>query len=211
MSTANAIEWQLQKAVTLRFLPYTGPDYGSFLPRILIIGEANHGPAEADEDRNLTRNVVRKALLDSAQDVKDNHWVRYVRNTEAMLTGKEYGVSENIWEQLAYAVFFQHVETSPRHNAKDASPEAVRQGRAAFFTLLDILDPTYVIVWGAALLKNGWLPKDENTVTLEASIPVYAYRSHPHSYIWHCHHPSRDFSYRTEHQRWLTVQKIKRM
>lgn len=211
MTTTHGLEWRLQKADTLRFLPYTGPEYGSFLPRILFLGEANHGPSEADRHRNFTRAVMRQALADSARDVKSNRWVRYIRNTEAMLTGKEYGVSENIWDQLAYGVFFQHMETDVHRNAGDVTPEAVRRGREAFFALLDILDPTYVIVWGVTLLKNGWLSPDESAVTLDPSIPVYAYKSHPHTFIWHCHHPARDFSYRIEHRRWLAVQKVPRL
>ncbi len=203
MTSLKSMEARLQAQSALHFLPYIGPEYGVAAPRIAMLGEAAHGPAPAGQNRSFVRSVVRTALDEIAKGMKGDHWIRYIRNIEAMLGGREYGAPEHCWQKLAYAVFFQRIKTNP---GDGHTPEDIRRGREAFSALLDILAPDYLIVWGQTLLKNGWLPQ-EGLTTLEVSLPLYVYADHPHTLIWQCHHPSRDFSYRNEHTRWLAVQK----
>lgn len=72
--------------------------------------------------------------------MKGNHWVRYVRNMEAMLTGKEYGSAAPVWDQLAYGVFFQRMQTGP---AEARSPEDIRRGRDALSCPLECARPAH--------------------------------------------------------------------
>lgn len=204
MTTLETMEQRLENNAALHFLPYIGPQYNAAAPRVLLLGEAAHGPEKAQDNRKFIRDEVRDALRDSAGNVKGNHWVRYVRNMEAMLTGKEYGSAAPVWDQLAYGVFFQRMQTGP---AEAHSPEDIRRGRDAFHVLLNVLAPRIVTVWGLALQHIHWLPEDQLT-TLEPDIPVQTLASYPRTLIWHCHHPARDFSYRNEHQRWLKVRQL---
>ena len=148
MTTAtDTFRQHLQETQAIHFLPYVGDGYADASPRILMIGEANHGTAPDGADRTYTDGVVRRALQDAAEG-NGNHWVRYIRNISAMLTGNAYGGSNAVWDTVAYGVFFQHMETETHRNRSRATPEEIALGRRAFFAMLDVLKPDFVIVWG---------------------------------------------------------------
>ena len=170
-----------------------GDGYADARPRILMIGEANHGTAPDGADRTYTDGVVRRALQDAAEG-NGNHWVRYIRNISAMLTGNAYGGSNAVWDTVAYGVFFQHMETETHRNRSRATPEEIALGRRAFFAMLDVLKPDFVSVWGFTMLAPG--------------LCAYVFTDRPDVRIWHCHHPSRDFSHVSEHQKWEAVRKL---
>ena len=86
---------------------------------------SNHGTAPDGADRTYTDGVVRRALQDAAEG-NGNHWVRYIRNISAMLTGNAYGGSNAVWDTVAYGVFFQHMETETHRNRSRATPEESR-------------------------------------------------------------------------------------
>ena len=147
MTTAtDTFRQHLQETQAIHFLPYVGDGYADASPRILMIGEANHGTAPDGADRTYTDGVVRRALQDAAEG-NGNHWVRYIRNISAMLTGNAYGGSNAVWDTVAYGVFFQHMETETHRNRSRATPEEIALGRGAFFAMLDVLKPDFVIVW----------------------------------------------------------------
>ena len=96
MTTAtDTFRQHLQETQAIHFLPYVGDGYADASPRILMIGEANHGTAPDGADRTYTDGVVRRALQDAAEG-NGNHWVRYIRNISAMLTGNAYGVQRGV-------------------------------------------------------------------------------------------------------------------
>ena len=139
MTTAtDTFRQHLQETQAIHFLPYVGDGYADARPRILMIGEANHGTAPDGADRTYTDGVVRRALQDAAEG-NGNHWVRYIRNISAMLTGNAYGGSNAVWDTVAYGVFFQHMETETHRNRSRATPEEIALGRGAFFAMLDVL------------------------------------------------------------------------
>ena len=117
MTTLKSMEARLQAQSALHFLPYIGPEYGVAAPRIVMLGEAAHGPAPAGQNRSFVRSVVRTALDESAKGMKGDHWIRYVRNIEAMLGGREYGAPEHCWQKLAYAVLFSKDQDQSRRRA----------------------------------------------------------------------------------------------
>ena len=154
MTTAtDTFRQHLQETQAIHFLPYVGDGYADASPRILMIGEANHGTAPDGADRTYTDGVVRRALQDAAEG-NGNHWVRYIRNISAMLTGNAYGGSNAVWDTVVYGVFFQHMETETHRNRSRATPEEIALGRGAFFAMLDVLKPDFVIVWGLTLFKR---------------------------------------------------------
>ena len=160
MTTAtDTFRQHLQETQAIHFLPYVGDGYADASPRILMIGEANHGTAPDGADRTYTDGVVRRALQDAAEG-NGNHWVRYIRNISAMLTGNAYGGSNAVWDTVAYGVFFQHMETETHRNRSRATPEEIALGRRAFFAMLDVLKPDFVIVWGLTLFRQHWLSSE---------------------------------------------------
>lgn len=209
-ATTAALQQAVQAADALHFLPYIGPDYAEAVRPVLMIGEAAHGAPTDGDNRRLVEKTVKKALIDTLEDANNDHWVRYVRNIEAMLTGNPYGESSRIWNQVAYGVFLQQLETaSGDHSHKDITPEALTRSRAAFAAMLDILAPHYVVAWGLTLYQHHWLADKNAMILLDEDLPAYALKSRPHIPIWHCHHPSRDFSYTEEHQRWERFRRLK--
>lgn len=169
MTTAtDTFRQHLQETQAIHFLPYVGDGYADARPRILMIGEANHGTAPDGADRTYTDGVVRRALQDAAEG-NGNHWVRYIRNISAMLTGNAYGGSNAVWDTVAYGVFFQHMETETHRNRSRATPEEIALGRRAFFAMLDVLKPDFVIVWGLTLFNTGCPPKAASPCLLPAS------------------------------------------
>ena len=133
MTTATDMFRQhLQETQAIHFLPYVGDGYADASPRILMLGEANHGTAPDGADRTYTDGVVRRALQDAAEG-NGSHWVRYIRNISAMLTGNAYGGPNAVWDTVAYGVFFQHMETEAHRNRTRATPEEIALGRGAFF------------------------------------------------------------------------------
>ena len=208
MTTATDMFRQhLQETQTIHFLPYVGDGYADASPRILMLGEANHGTAPDGADRTYTDGVVRRALQDAAEG-NGSHWVRYIRNISAMLTGNAYGGPNAVWDTVAYGVFFQHMETEAHRNRTRATPEEIALGRGAFFAMLDVLKPDFVIVWGLTLFRQHWLSSESGITMLDPGLCAYAFTDRPDGRIWHCHHPSRDFSHVSEHQKWEAVRKL---
>lgn len=205
--TTNMLKRHLKESRSIHFLPYVGDGYAGASPRILMIGEANHGTPQEGADRGYTGGVVRRALRDAAEG-NGNHWVRYIRNISAMLTGNAYGGSDAVWDTVAYGVFFQHMETEAHRNRASATPEEVALGRGAFSALLGILKPDFVIVWGLTLFKRHWLSPEDGITMLDPGLCTYILRDRPDVRIWHCHHPSRDFSHASEHQKWEAVRNL---
>lgn len=206
-ATADALKRHLKESNAIHFLPYVGDGYADASPRILMIGEANHGEPQDGADRNYTDGVVRRALQDAAEG-NGNHWVRYIRNITAMLTGNAYGGSNAVWDTVAYGVFFQHMATEAHRNRASATPEETALGRGAFLALLDILKPDFVIAWGLTLFKKHWLSPENDISMLDPVLCAYTFTARPDVLIWHCHHPSRDFSHVSEHQKWEAVRKL---
>ena len=61
MTTAtDTFRQHLQETQAIHFLPYVGDGYADASPRILMIGEANHGTAPDGADRTYTDGVVRR-------------------------------------------------------------------------------------------------------------------------------------------------------
>ncbi|MFR0875826.1 MAG: hypothetical protein ACLSHC_15540 [Bilophila wadsworthia] len=99
-----------------------------------------------------------------------------------------------VWDTVAYGVFFQHMETETHRNRSRATPEEIALGRRAFFAMLDVLKPDFVIVWGLTLFKQHWLSPESGITMLAPGLCAYVFTDRPDVRIWHCHHPSRDFS-----------------
>ena len=52
-----------------------------------------------------------------------------------------------------------------------------------------------MIVRGLTLFKQLWLSYENGIAMLDPGLCPYVLRNCPDVHIWHCHHPSRDFSH----------------
>lgn len=144
-----------------------GDGYADADPRILMLGEANHGTTSDGADRTYTDGVVRRAFRDAAGG-NGNHWIRTVRNISVMLTGN---TSTRTQRGMGYRglrrVRPAHGNGSAPQPPPSATPEEITLGRGAFLAMLDVLKPDLVIVRGLTLFKQLWL-SSENGITMLA-------------------------------------------
>ena len=95
-------------------------------PRILMLGETNHGTTSDGADRTYTDGVVRRAFRDAAGG-NGNHWIRTVRNISVMLTGNTSTRAQRGMGYRGLRVFFQHMETEAhRSRSRHAGRNRVR-------------------------------------------------------------------------------------
>lgn len=128
MTTAtDTFRQHLQETQAIHFLPYVGDGYADASPRILMLGEANHGTAPDGADRTYTDGVVRRALQDAAEG-NGSHWVRYIRNISAMLTGNAYGGPNAVWDTACSSSIWKRKRTAtgPAPRRKKSRSDAGR-------------------------------------------------------------------------------------
>lgn len=200
----SSMEKKLEKSPEIHFLPYIGQDYGVDGYRILLVGEAHYGNEKEASNRLHTRLLVEEGIENVVAGKSRDRWGQQVQNIAAMLSGEKYGAVD-IWEQVSYTVFFQCMRTKMCGTKKEDVATQLYTARAAFFRLLDILSPYYVILLGETIEKNRWLLNNDGVHVVEPSIPVYAYQKYPQTFIWSCLYSARDFNYTKEHERLLKV------
>ncbi|MFQ8736085.1 MAG: hypothetical protein ACLSAH_08740 [Bilophila wadsworthia] len=130
-----------------------------------MIGEANHGTAPDGADGTYTDGVVRRALQTPPKATATTGSATSATSPPCS-PGTLRWVNA-VWDTVAYGVFFQHMETETHRNRSRATPEEIALGRRAFFAMLDVLKPDFVIVWGLTLFKQHWL-SPESGITMFA-------------------------------------------
>lgn len=198
----------LQHSKNIHFVPYVGTAYAKSSPRVMLLGEAHHIEAGEASPVDMTTKVVTAACRQSLAGDAHDHWVRYIRNMGAMFSGDGYHGTEHVWDGLAYAVFFQKAFIRGQESERLIGEVEIEQARAAFFDVIGALKPAVVTVWGLSLLNNKWMPLDAPHRVLDPELRLYVFDSYPETFVWHCHHPSRDFSYEREHERWLRIKRF---
>lgn len=163
-----------------------GDGYADADPRILMLGEANHGTTSDGADRTYTDGVVRRAFRDAAGG-NGNHWIRTVRNISVMLTGN---TSTRAQRGMGYRglrrVCPTHANGSVPQPLPHATPEEIAFGRGAFLAMLDVLKPDFVPVRGLTLFKQLWLSSENGITMLDPGLCPYVLRNRPDVHIWYC-------------------------
>lgn len=154
-----------------------GDGYADADPRILMLGEANHGTTSDGADRTYTDGVVRRAFRDAAGG-NGNHWIRTVRNISVMLTGN---TSTRAQRGMGYrglrCVRPAHGNGSAPQPPPSATPEEITLGREAFLAMLDALKPDFMPVRGLTLFKQHWLSSENGITMLDPGLCPYVLRS----------------------------------
>lgn len=155
------------------FKPWIGKNYesgGIFGKRILVLGESHHcgGSTEseakdAEEHPDFTIDVVTQ-LLSGAK----TRWTPTFRKFERSLVGHETDLEASvaIWNSVAFYNYLQKAMTDPRKVLEWPDDD---NDEAAFFEVIDRLQPDLIIVWGVGRMydnmpSKGWEKGEEMLV-----------------------------------------------
>jgi hypothetical protein len=199
---------------TIKFWPYIGSYYDDIYPKILVLGESHYAPsakdAEALKQINNNHNCTRETIVNeylSDLSPSGTHWAHYVRcyrYTAAMIAGLDYHKSDFMWGYLSFYNFFQGIVGVNSKDKKYIS-ELLENSRKAYFEVIDLLEPNFIIVWGRSKLYD-WLPQDEREY-INKNLLLYYYKNRPQTKIWHIQHPSRGFPYKYYNNEFISIMK----
>ncbi len=204
-----------KQAEGVKFLPFVGPLFRETSLRetslretslrILMLGESHYGPQENNRNTRLTRSLVEDDYLSASANGRRFFWTKGFRRVAAMIGGKDYYSSDNVWQQLAFYNFFQQVVGDNAKDKKHINEQTISEARSGLQEVCKILEPNLVIVWGIGRLYDTWLPREMNGVIPE--LRVFQYQYLPKTVFWAIHHPSIGFSIPEWHEKFLKVRK----
>lgn len=159
------------KMEKLFFKPWIGENYesgGLFGKKILVIGESHYcdgcdkcgGDPRNDECSDFTKNVVLSVI-----NGESSRWSGTFRKFERSLVGHDttHEQSVEIWQSLAFYNYLQVAVSGPREAGDWYDYE---KSEAAFYDVLESLQPDVIIVWGVTRMwdnmpSKGWEKGDE--------------------------------------------------
>lgn len=187
----------------INFYPYIGDNYCNSLPKILILGHSHYGPQEWDSDHELTIDTITDHIDKVLETGRAYRWSRCYRNIGAVLAGKGYYHSNDMWLQLAFFNFFQKNVGSTASDKSHITQELIEQSQKAFFEIIDIIHPNVVIVWGDELWYK-YMPQ-ESWQWIDEPRYIGKYDQFPATLIWKSVHPARRYNIDEVRGQWLEV------
>ena len=204
-----------EKSEFIKLYPFVGRNYQNMSTKIMVLGEShyidpeldisNYSEAqlkELDDDKYYSRSVLMDDYFANIREdgTNPNKWIQCYRNTAAMITGMEYHDSDYVWNNLSFYNFFQSSIGHGAGSQKFITPELIEDSRKAYFEVITILKPDFIIAWGLGKLYYKWVPEDGY---IEMGEYTYKYKEFPNTLIWHIKHPSRSFSYEKYHDSFM--------
>ncbi len=127
----------------IHFTPWEGKNYrngGCFGKKILVLGESHYG---TDLGSAMTHDIIHDHAY-------SDYRMRAYTIFERTLLGRksDYNDSERIWNSVAYYNYVQECISKPRTSP---TRHQFEESEAAFFEMLDNLEPDVVLVWGRRL------------------------------------------------------------
>lgn len=150
------------------FLPRVGKNYskgGIFGKRIMVLGESHYcaehcadcgAPCHNTECGNFTSNVMER-YFDA--DCEYEPWMNTFRKFERSLVNKvtDRTLSREIWDSL---LFYNYLQVAMTQSRVAGNKEDYFNAETAFYEILEVYRPEFVIVWGYRLWNN--LPNGES-------------------------------------------------
>ena len=185
----------LDEYENIKLLPFIGSDYnlGKTKTKIMVLGESAYWEKN-DPFKETTRDNIFYYLEEIRPDgstPKDTHSKPF-RNTAAMISGKSYYKSDEKWKYLAFYNFYQFIIGKNANDKSLWTKENNYLSQTAFFDVIKILKPDFIIVWGVSYMYESWLPQ-EGRIFLDKEKKLYKFEAFPNTIIWHIQHPSRGF------------------
>lgn len=167
------------------YYPWVGKDYCKTSPKVLIVGESHY------YSPNLIDDPVSKTKVDNDHNfTRDCFLEQYnvYSNTQAVLSNNLID-NEYIANKIVFYNFFSHC-VGYGASDKQFVKEYLDESRELFYTILDIVKPQIVFVWGTSEMW-GWMPQD-SCCLFDYDSKNYRYEKYPDIDIIHVVHPSRD-------------------
>lgn len=171
MDCITKFDKQLQEG-GVHFLPWIGEKYdkgiyydkngevqygGGNGKKILVLGESHYCAKEEDGTPDLTRCVIGDYISPENEEQWKEQWEPY-KNTytkfERGMAGKSLAAGvekQDFWKHVVFYNYLQKPLTGPRTFPDEKD---FKMSENAFFTVLDIIAPDYIIVWGIRLYNN---------------------------------------------------------
>ena len=185
----HELDTEFRKSEYIKYFPFIGKKYMDITPKIMILGESYYIDPEIRKD-----------------GIHPNKRVKCYRNTSAVISGKDYHVSDYIWEYLSFYSFFQNHVGKGAKDKGYINSDIIDNSRKAYFDVINILKPDLIIVWGISKLFYEWTPQEDRQFVNEHFL-LYKYKNLPKTSFWHIPDPSQGFSYEWYHDEFLMVVK----
>jgi len=203
---------KFEKHENIKIWPFIGEGYYDAKPKIMILGESPYWEKNEPPPRESTRYN----LTDYIESIRENgstpQWAHATifRNLAAMITGKGFKESDEKWYDMAFYNFYQFIIGENANDKSKLSQENIILSQKAFFDVVKILSPDFIIACGVTYLFNSWLPQEGREIPDEIrdkEKKVYKYKTFPNTVIWHIHHPSRGFELNSWQEEYKAVVK----
>lgn len=169
---STAFDTELQKG-GVHFLPWIGEQYRDGIyydkkgemqlgedgkgKKILVLGESHYCAREEDGTPDLTRNIIGDYISPENETQWKEKWEPY-KNTytkfERAMGGRPLAVGvekREFWNHVAFYNYLKKPLVGPRILPNE---DDFKISEDAFFTVLNIIEPDYIIVWGIRLYNN---------------------------------------------------------
>jgi|GEM_PF-3610962 len=140
---------------TFTWLPWVGRNYPYAQIKLLIIGESNYddNPDKIEKDRNFTRKVIDDFQISFA---KMN---QTFKGFDKLLDLKSKEEIRNFWSNVAFYDFVQRAmlwweDKHGKSNTEKPTPDDCRKGIVTFNSIIDILQPDFVLCIGVKSLDH---------------------------------------------------------
>jgi len=177
----------------IKLWPFIGANYNiSAKTKIMVLGESAYW-----EKNDPANEATRNNIYDYIENIKENgsteQWTHATpfRNTAAMISGKGYYEADEKWNELVFYNFYQLIIGKNANDKSLKTNVGINLSQNAFFDVIKILKPDFIIAWGVSDLYK-WLPQ-KGRIFLNKEKYLYNYEAFPHTVIWHIKHPSRGF------------------
>lgn len=155
----------------VKFLPFVGDNYNKGLQgkKVLVLGESHYCANASEAVPSLTQDII-KDLYDPNSEFEPykNTYTKFAKSlVNRDLTTQD---KKEIWNKLAFYNFVQSPITGPR---KPPSNQEFLDSHAAFFQVLEELQPDCILAWGSRLYDN--LPDKGNqgkNLTVVGDTPI---------------------------------------
>lgn len=139
---------------TFTWLPWVGRNYPNARIKLLIVGESNYGenPNKIEKNRKFTRTVIDDFQISFSNSTK------FFEVLDKLFVLKSEEEIRNFWSNVAFYDFVQRpmqeewVNKNGKIEKERPTPNDYRKGTATFNSIIDILQPDFVLFIGVTSL-----------------------------------------------------------
>jgi len=182
---------EIEKHENIKIWPFIGECYHSAKPKIMVLGESLHWDKDGQLQETSRNNLINYSewVMENMESNSTPRNYKGYRNTASMITGKGFKESDIKWKYMVFYNFYQSIIGVNSKDKSKITPERIIFSQKAFFDVIKILSPDFIIAWGISYMYKSWLPQ-EGRIFLDKEKKLYKYEAFPNTVIWHINHPS---------------------